>query len=151
MANYVGKAPLTLVRADGKLAYVYAGEPVPQGVDPDDLKRLVDEEFFVKAADPEDPPPIEDPIAGHPFAPPLVDQFGVASAAASVPSGESGDVGVVVTPDGVEHVGELPASAARPAQAANKDAWVDFAVAQGADRAEAEAKTKAELIDAYGA
>lgn len=70
-----------------------------------------------------------------------------------VPEVDPDDEGlaIVVTSDGVEHVGELPAAAARPAQAANKDAWVDFAVSQGADRDEAEAKTKAELIDAYGA
>lgn len=58
---------------------------------------------------------------------------------------------VVVTPDGVEHVGELPASAAVPAKAANKDAWVDFAVTQGATREDAEKASKQELIDAYGA
>lgn len=119
---HIGKAPLTLVPTlDGTMHYVYAGRPAPQGIVPADLKRLVDEDFLVKVADVEDPPPVEDPLA------------------------------VVVTADGVEHVGELPATAERPAQAANKDAWVDFAVSQGADRDEAEAKTKAELIAAYGA
>lgn len=38
----------------------------------------------------------------------------------------------------------------RPVQADNKAAWVDWAVSQGADREEAEAATKAELIDDYG-
>lgn len=42
------------------------------------------------------------------------------------------------------------AEVSRPAQSANKAAWVDYAVSQGADRGEAEESTKAELIDEYG-
>lgn len=38
----------------------------------------------------------------------------------------------------------------RPPKAAGKEAWVDFAVAQGADRAEVDAMSKADLIAAYG-
>lgn len=38
----------------------------------------------------------------------------------------------------------------RPAQSANKDAWVTWAVSQGADREQAEGLTKAELVDLYG-
>jgi hypothetical protein len=38
----------------------------------------------------------------------------------------------------------------KPPKAAAKDAWVDFAVAQGADQGEAEAMTKAELIERFG-
>ena len=37
-----------------------------------------------------------------------------------------------------------------PAQSALKSEWVDHAVASGADRDEAEAMTKQELIDTYG-
>jgi hypothetical protein len=37
-----------------------------------------------------------------------------------------------------------------PAKSANKDVWVDYAVSQGADRAEAEAATKDDLIASYG-
>lgn len=39
---------------------------------------------------------------------------------------------------------------ARPAQAEVKAAWVDFAVTRGADRGEAEAATKQDLVDRYG-
>lgn len=39
----------------------------------------------------------------------------------------------------------------RPAKSAAKGAWVEWAVAQGADRAEAEKATKDDLITAYGA
>lgn len=46
------------------------------------------------------------------------------------------------------------AAAARPvempAKVATKDVWVDYAVAKGADRTEADALTKAELIELYG-
>lgn len=40
--------------------------------------------------------------------------------------------------------------AKRPAKTDNKAAWVDWAVVQGADRAEAEKSTKDDLITAYG-
>ena len=43
-----------------------------------------------------------------------------------------------------------PEESGRPAQADNKAAWVDWAVAQGADREDAEASTKADLIELYG-
>lgn len=39
----------------------------------------------------------------------------------------------------------------RPAQVAAKSQWVDYAVARGADRSEAEALTKQDLVDAYSA
>lgn len=38
-----------------------------------------------------------------------------------------------------------------PARSASKTTWVDFAVAHGVDRSEAEAKTRDELADQYGA
>lgn len=45
--------------------------------------------------------------------------------------------------------GEQP-SASRPPQAADKAAWVAYAVACGAEQADAEAATKAVLIEQYG-
>lgn len=39
----------------------------------------------------------------------------------------------------------------RPSKRATKDAWVAYAVAQGADPAEADAKNKDDLIAEYGA
>jgi hypothetical protein len=41
-------------------------------------------------------------------------------------------------------------SPSRPARNDPKHAWVDYAVSQGADRAEAEGSSKADLVDAYG-
>lgn len=43
-----------------------------------------------------------------------------------------------------------PEGSGRPAVADNKATWVDWAVSQGLDRDEAEAATKADLIDRYG-
>lgn len=44
-----------------------------------------------------------------------------------------------------------PANDSAPAKSALKDEWVDYAVSQGMDRDEAEAMTKQDLIDEYGA
>ena len=49
-----------------------------------------------------------------------------------------------------EKVAAAQAAASAPAKADAKAAWVDYAVARGADRDEAEAQTKAELVDTYG-
>lgn len=37
-----------------------------------------------------------------------------------------------------------------PNQSDSKADWVEYAVAQGADRADAEASTKSDLVDRYG-
>jgi hypothetical protein len=42
-----------------------------------------------------------------------------------------------------------PEGSGQPTSADNKAAWVDWAVSQGADRTEAEASTKADLIERY--
>jgi hypothetical protein len=43
-----GKASLTLVKANGSFAYVYAGQPVPEGISSEDKKRLLDEGYLEK-------------------------------------------------------------------------------------------------------
>lgn len=53
---YIGKAALTLVRADSSLVYVYAGEPVPGGADEADVARLVEEGFIVPVGEPDEVP-----------------------------------------------------------------------------------------------
>lgn len=48
--SYVGIAPLTMVRTQaGGYSYVYANEQVPEDIDSNDLKRLVDEGFLGEA------------------------------------------------------------------------------------------------------
>lgn len=46
--------------------------------------------------------------------------------------------------------GQEPQSDDRPAKSANKDAWVDHAVAQGWDRDTADSHTKEQLIQLFG-
>lgn len=46
-----------------------------------------------------------------------------------------------------EQPGDAPS---RPAKSDPKAAWVDFAVSQGVDRAEAEGSSKADLVAAFG-
>lgn len=50
-----------------------------------------------------------------------------------------------------ETVSDEEAADEAPSKSDNKAAWVDYAVTQGADRDEAEASTKAELVEQYGA
>lgn len=38
----------------------------------------------------------------------------------------------------------------KPKKTGTKEVWVDYAVSQGADRAEAEASTREELVELYG-
>lgn len=57
---------------------------------------------------------------------------------------------------GASGVSEQPAAPSTeqptaPAKSDNKAAWVDYAVAQGADRGEAEGMTKVQLVEQYGA
>jgi hypothetical protein len=63
---------------------------------------------------------------------------------------------VRVNPDGSPYTGAgdedgAPAAlTSRPAQSASKDAWVGWAVSNGARPDDAEAMTKADLIEQYG-
>lgn len=47
-------------------------------------------------------------------------------------------------------VGETGEPVTRPAKSATKGAWVDYAVAQGAERSDVDGMTKAELVARYG-
>lgn len=58
---------------------------------------------------------------------------------------------VVATGAGAPVTAEQVAAGEAPAQSADKATWVEHAVASGADRAEAEKLTKAQLIEQYGA
>lgn len=70
---------------------------------------------------------------------------------------KSGAVQIGDNPE--EHAGPAAAAAAgeagdgstRPADSADKAAWVDYAVSRGANRSAAAGQTKQQLIDAYGA
>jgi hypothetical protein len=53
-------------------------------------------------------------------------------------------------PAATEHDPPQPPPPTRPAASGSKAAWVAYAVAHGADQAAAEAKTRDQLVDAYG-
>lgn len=51
--SYQGAAPLTMARtAAGGYVNIHAGDPVPDGLDPDDQKRLIERGFIVEAEAP---------------------------------------------------------------------------------------------------
>jgi len=54
--------------------------------------------------------------------------------------------GLVVEADAAD----IPQGGDRPKKTATQKAWADYAVSQGADRAEADAATREELIELYG-
>lgn len=45
---------------------------------------------------------------------------------------------------------DVPQGADKPKKTATQKAWADYAVSQGADRAEADSATREELIELYG-
>lgn len=61
--QYVGVAPLTMVRIGSgqtaSMAYVYRDAPVPDGADPEDVARLVDE-GYLEEREVADPAPDEE-------------------------------------------------------------------------------------------
>lgn len=110
----------------------YQGAVFPDSADPQDVARLVRRDYAEWVDD--EPEPLGDPGA-------TIDEAPV----------------VVQAPDVVTETPDLtPRQPTRPAESANKAAWVDYAVAMRDDdvseadaRAEAEAATKADLIAGY--
>lgn len=55
MSDLIVKVPLAIVKdTEGRHRYLYQGAVVPDGLDQDDVDRLVDEEAFGKPEDPEE-------------------------------------------------------------------------------------------------
>lgn len=59
-------------------------------------------------------------------------------------------LGYVEEVDGSDDASSEGEPAGKPKQVAPKKDWVDWAITQGADPAEAEASSKADLIELYG-
>lgn len=59
-------------------------------------------------------------------------------------------VGVYLSRGWTVAAGDQPADDGKPATSDRKADWIDWAVAQGADRDHAEAATKADLVEQYG-
>lgn len=126
--KYVVTAPIAMIpRTNGELATVMRGGPVPPDAKPDALEHLLSIELIAEG----------EAQAGL--------AFGYAGDGTRL-EGVSGS-------SGTESSGDEPVEedSGPPAKSATKAEWVDYAVANGADRDEAEAQTKDELIAAYGA
>jgi hypothetical protein len=121
MVNYIGKAALTLVRVGGSMAYVYAGEPVPEGATDAEYARLLEDGFIA----------------------PLDAAVDIV-AARVVPESQPA---VVIVPETVSESGE---PSGPPAKSAPKADWEAYARSQGATDADLEGQTKDDLIAAYG-
>lgn len=142
-----GVAPLTLVIPDGGVArYVHAGHLCdPDGIDDTAVERLIDEKYlrWVTVTEeglvtPEDTP--DGPAS-----------TGAAPAQASNVNPEplpGTHVDPAVESARAAARAKLPADGSPPHGNASHEVWVEFAVAQGMDRAEAEKATSDELRDA---
>lgn len=127
MSNYKVAQPACYVTVPGAGAVLlYRDAPVPDSAE--NLDQLEEDGFIVKV-------PKDEEAGGHPsdlpegFEAPVFPDSPAADAKQSDADADS---------DGP------------PAKSASKAEWVDYAVAQGADRAEAEAATKDDLVATYG-
>ncbi|HEY9354603.1 MAG TPA: hypothetical protein VIP28_15180 [Nocardioides sp.] len=106
MSGYVVSGALATVKdAAGALHYRYQGAPLPEGIDEEQLERLVSLGLIEKVKAPK--------AAPAPKAPPA------------------------------------PTAPAKPAANASKEAWVDYAVAQGVDKAEADKLPRDQLAEKF--
>lgn len=122
---YKSAAPLTLVkRVNGTTQYVYEDGLAPADAAPGEIDRLVEEGFLVEVDGPSPDAPTHVALTDAELAAEYERRFGS--------GGQS----------------QLPTA---PAKTANKAAWVEYAVSQGANREEAEAATKDDLAATYGA
>lgn len=134
--KYIVTAPYVTLRVKDQtgaevLLGFYEAAPVPDSVDKDDLERHLRKGMIAKAG-------TEEADAASPVGRPV--QFDAAGMPAPAKTAGEG------RPDG------------QPALYASKSAWVDYAVTQRADgvseedaRADAEGKSKAELLAEHGA
>jgi len=130
MATYEVTGPLALVKDQaGKVGYHYQGAIVPEGTPAEELNRPSARGLIGK---------VDQPIPVPTHVPPRTEAPEIEPAA-----GDGSD-------DGQPPASE-PAAPVRPMQVATKAAWVDYAVARGLDRAEAEGMTKQQLMDALPA
>jgi hypothetical protein len=146
--------PYTTLKVRSDLGLIqrefYAGAPVPDNADPDDLERLIRKGAIVEEGTPEAElvaVPAGTPIPGEPPNVPVTEQPTNAGPI---------DERVARARDAAGQAGTAD-SGGRPKDYASKPEWVDWAVSQRPEdvseedaRAQAEAKTKAELVTEYG-
>lgn len=132
MAHVVTAAAVVVRDLDGKLRYYYRGAQLPSAeLDDTEVEELAARGMLttVEVAEPDSAQDTDEDESGEGFA---GESTGGADGQPDVPDAEA----------------TVPVEL--PAQVAPKAAWVDYAVAQGADRGQADAMTKQELIATYG-
>lgn len=172
MAKYMvtgALAQIPGVTADGQPALVYAYRGAVVDLDAADAEHNLSVGLLEKLDDVDDDPTVAaggGPLSEGPVTPlhPALDagkaewvahaiRSGLAESDAEAASRE--DLVAIFTGDGLAadeepDVEPVKAGQVQPAKAATKAAWVDFAVAKGADRAEVEKASKDDLIATYG-
>ncbi len=124
--TYTVSAPLALAKGtDGRIGYYYRGATLEDNVPAEEKQRLVD--LGMVTAQEALPPIGWDPSV----------DFGT-----EIPSVVTGEP-AVASPDTTPEDG-------KPGTAASKADWVNYATSRGLSREEAEAATKADLIDRFG-
>lgn len=173
MTRYVVAAPyVTLKHKDRTgtdiLTGFYAGAPVPEDVDPESLQRLLDKGMVIDAGDPVagivavpagTPLPGEPPNVAVPEVPVTSLDQRMENARQSLnPKGRrpgQDDQRSLAEKAAADKAAADKAAADKatpepPATNAPKADWVDYAVAQGEDRAKAEGMSKEQLTGKYG-
>lgn len=127
--TYRVKGLMAIVNLDnGSAVHLQHGAPLPPNVDPAHLRHLLDNDLVEQA----------EPVGGlEPvFTGDRTEQVTFSSEEEAKAADKASDT---ASDEG-----------AAPAKSASKADWVDYAVAQGADRDEADASTKDDLIATYG-
>lgn len=126
-STYVIKGLMAIVNLDnGSAVHLQKGAVVPSNVDPGHLQHLLDQDLVVKV-DGEFVGGLEPVFTGD-----LQDQ---------VTANDPAELDA----DDVDGDGPVPA------KSATKDVWVAYAVSKGATQEDAEALTKDQLVEQYGA
>ena len=153
--QYVVTAPYVTLKVKDQaggtvVGELYQGAPVPDSADPENVQRLVAKGMLAEAGTSEADllgVPAGTPVPGEPPNVPVTEQSGASITPADrlLRAQDANDRAERQTGDG------------RPSVRAPKDDWVTYAVSQRAEgvseedaRAEAEGKSKAELVAKFG-
>ncbi len=134
MTEYRVVAEAVHVSTEGGLKLIYKGAPVPPDQDPKRLKHLLDTEMIAPVGE----------VGVAPNAAVVPDEFATTGGQRVQP--ESGQAEIDRKRDAAK--AKLPADGSAPDGRAAHEVWVEYAVAKGLDRQEAEKASKDDLKSA---
>ena len=140
--KYVVSAPMVYLQyADPTVGAViqrafYAGASVPESITEKSLQHHLDGQMIVEADS------VEAELLGVPAGTPVPGE---------TPNEPLAEPAVRVERAKQAVKAQSKQGGGQPSVGSRKEDWVDYAVSQGADRGQAEAATKEELIEKYGA